>query len=216
MLPRWAGAIPSGIAYGVAARAVGVGALDAQIMSLTVFTAPGQITAVSLLGSDSTLIATFIRVMAVNAQMPLLGIAAARQIRPTRFQKSHFALMLTDAAFGIASARQPLRHYVLVGAGVSMYIGWNAGTALGVTAGGAMGDLAGSGLDFVIALSFLAVLVPLIRDRSTVATVLAAAIVAVAGFQVAPIGIAVLAAGLVGSIVGVMVARHQDRSGGRV
>ena len=208
MLPLWAGAIPSGIAYGVAARAVGVGALDAQIMSLTVFTAAGQITAISLLGEESAIFATFITVMAVNAQIPLLGIAAARQIKPTLFQKMQLSLLLTDGAFGIAAAREPLRHYVLVGAGVSMYLGWNIGTAIGLTVGSAVGDPASSGLDFVVPLSFLAVLVPLIRDRSTVVTVLTAAIIAVAVFQFAPIGVAVLSAGVGGSAAGIATSNR--------
>lgn len=214
MLPLWAGAIPSGIAYGVAARAVGIGALDAQVMSLTVFTAAGQLTAVSLVGSDSTFLATFITVMAVNAQIPLLGIAAARQLHPKIFQKLQLSLFLTDGAFGIAAAREPLRHYVLVGAGVSMYLGWNIGTALGLTAGGAVGNPASSGLDFVVPLSFLAVLVPLIRDRSAVATVLTAALVAIAVLQIAPIGFAVLAAGVAGSIAGVTTSRQTSGGNG--
>ncbi len=215
MLPLWAGAIPSGVAYGVAARAVGIGALDAQLMSLTVFTAAGQITAVSLIGSDSTLVATFITVMAVNAQIPLLGMAAARQLRPTLFQKMQLSLLLTDGAFGIAAAREPLRHYVLIGAGLSMYLGWNIGTALGLTAGNAIGDPARSGLDFVVPLSFLAVLVPLIRDRSTIATTLTAALVAVAIVQIAPIGVAVLSAGITGSVVGMTISRRRVQSGNR-
>ncbi len=212
MLPLWAGAIPAGVAYGVAARAVGIGALDAQFMSLTVFAAAGQITAVSLIGSDSALVATFITVMAVNAQIPLLGIAAVRQLHPTRFQKLQLSLLLTDGAFGIAAAREPLRHYVLVGAGLSMYLGWNLGTALGLTAGGAAGNPATSGLDFVVPLSFLAVLVPLIRDRSAVAAVLVASLTAITVLQIAPVGVAVLAAGVIGSATGVAVSRRSERS----
>jgi len=212
MLPLWAGAIPSGLAYGIAARAVGIGALDAQLMSLTVFTAAGQITAVSLIGSDSALVATVVTVMAVNAQIPLLGMAAARQLRPSLFQKLQLSLLLTDGAFGIAAARAPLRHYVLIGAGLSMYLGWNIGTALGLSAGGAVGDPAGSGLDFVVPLSFLAVLVPLIRDRAAIATVLAAAFVALIVLQFAPIGVAVLAAGVAGSAAGMAVSSRSTRT----
>lgn len=208
MLPLWAGAIPSGIAYGVAARAVGIGVIDAQILSLTVFSAAGQLTAVSLVDSDSSLIAIFVTVMAVNAQIPLLGIAAARQLRPTFFQKTQLSVLLTDGAFGVAAAREPLRHYVLAGAGISMFLGWNIGTALGLTAGEAIGDPASSGLDFVVPLSFLAVLVPLVRDRPAVATVLTAAVVAIATLQFAPIGVAVLAAGLAGSIAGMTFSNH--------
>lgn len=205
MLPLWSGAIPSGIAYGVAATSVGIGAFEAQLMSLIVFTAAGQITAVSLIDAGSSLLTTLITVMVVNAQFPLLGIAAARRLRPSLGQRAQLSLLLTDAAFGIAAAREPLRHYVLVGAGASMYLGWNIGTALGLTVGNAFGDPRAIGLDFVVTLSFLAVLVPLIKARPELATVVVATLVAVAVLQFAPVGVAILAAGAVGSLVGAVL-----------
>jgi predicted branched-subunit amino acid permease len=49
MLPLWTGAIPMGIAYGVAARGAGFGLGETLLMSLTVFSAATQVSAVSLL-----------------------------------------------------------------------------------------------------------------------------------------------------------------------
>ena len=210
MLPLWAGAIPSGMAFGVAARAVGIGPFDAQLMSLTAFTAAGQLTAVALIDSGSTLVGTLVTFIAVNAQIPLLGMVAARELRPSWLERMQLTLLLTDGAFGVAAVRRPLRHYVLVGAGLSMYLGWNIGTALGLTVGVAVGDLAGSGLDFVVPLSFLAVLVPLVTDRATVAAVLVAGIVAFVALDVAPAGVAILAAGVAGSLAGVMAGSSAD------
>ncbi|MGN6810562.1 MAG: hypothetical protein ACTHMP_06785, partial [Thermomicrobiales bacterium] len=37
LIPLWTGAIPVGIAYGVAARGVGLGLVETLLMSLTVF-----------------------------------------------------------------------------------------------------------------------------------------------------------------------------------
>ena len=45
------GAIPSGIAYGVAAHGAGLGPGETQLMSLVVFSAAAQVGAVALLGA---------------------------------------------------------------------------------------------------------------------------------------------------------------------
>jgi predicted branched-subunit amino acid permease len=215
MLPLWSGAIPAGIAYGVAATSAGIGDLEAQLMSLLVFTAAGQLTAVSLIDAGSSLVATLITVTVVNAQLPLLGIVVARQLKPTNLERAQLSLLLTDAAFGIAASREPLRHYVLVGAGLSMYLGWNIGTAIGLTTGKALGDPAEIGLDFVVPLAFLAVLVPLVRNRPAIATVVTAALVALVMLQVAPLGVAILVAGAAGSAVGVALSSAEGPAGGK-
>lgn len=212
MLPLWSGAIPSGIAYGVAARAVGMGAFDAQLMSLIVFSAAGQITAVSLIDAGSGLAATLVTVLAVNAQLPLLGIAATRQLRPTGVQRLQLSAMLTDGAFGVAATREPFRHYVLIGAGFSMYLGWNIGSAIGLTAGNALGDPTSVGLDFVVTLSFLAVLAPLMRSRAALGTVVIAAAIALLMLQFVPVGLAILAAGGGGAAAGVLLAGDEEPS----
>src|SRR5436309_10521498 len=54
LLPLWSGAIPAGIAYGVAARAAGLSVPETQVMSLVVFSAAGQIGAVSLLAGGAS------------------------------------------------------------------------------------------------------------------------------------------------------------------
>jgi hypothetical protein len=51
MLPLWTGAIPVGIAYGAAAREAGLSLAETQLMSLTVFSAAAQMSAVALIGA---------------------------------------------------------------------------------------------------------------------------------------------------------------------
>src|SRR2546423_15475872 len=80
LLPLWSGAIPAGIAYGVAARAGGLGVMETQLMSLVVFSAAGQIGAVSLLASGASPVLLIGTVMALNAQLLLLGLAIGRQL----------------------------------------------------------------------------------------------------------------------------------------
>ena len=70
LLPLWAGAIPSGIAYGVAARSAGLGLGETQLMSLVVFSAAAQVGAVSLLGAGAPVAVLIGTALALNAQLP--------------------------------------------------------------------------------------------------------------------------------------------------
>ena len=48
LLPLWAGAIPAGLAYGVAAGGAGLSPAEAQLMSVVVFSAAAQVSAAAL------------------------------------------------------------------------------------------------------------------------------------------------------------------------
>jgi predicted branched-subunit amino acid permease len=166
MLPLWTGAIPSGIAYGVAAHAAGWSPFAAQVMSLTVFAAPAQFVAVER-GTDSSVVLMLANGLALNAHLPLLGLAVAKSCRSEPRQRLLTAWFLADGAFGIASSLGPLRLPALLGAEVSMYAGWNLGTAIGLGSGSVING-ATRGLDLVVPLSFAAVLDPMLRGRTEV------------------------------------------------
>jgi predicted branched-subunit amino acid permease len=208
MLPLWAGAIPSGIAYGVAAQTEGLGIGATQLMSVIIFSSAAQISVVALLGSGAPFLLLLGTVLALNAQLPLLGLAIGKQLRPSWPQRLLAAFFLTDGAFGIAAALGRLRLPAILGAGVSMFVGWNLGTGLGVALGRILPDPRRLGLDFVITLSFLAVLVPLIRTRATGLVALVAALATLLLVRIVPSGIAVLGAGLAGCLAGALASRR--------
>ena len=207
MLPLWTGAIPSGIAFGVAAHAAGWSPLAAQVMSLTVFAAPAQFVAVER-GTDSSFVLMLATGLALNAHLPLLGLAVAKSCRPKPRQRMLTAWFLTDGAFGIASSLGPLRLPALLGAGVSMYAGWNLGTAIGLVSGSIISG-ATPGLDLVVPLSFAAVLGPMLRGRTEVIVALIAVFVASTVRTFAPAGVAVLAAGAVALLVGQIITERR-------
>jgi predicted branched-subunit amino acid permease len=209
LLPLWAGAIPVGVAFGVAARGIGLGMWETQLMSLTVFSAAAQVSAVSLLGEGVSTLLLVATAMALNAQLLLLGLAVGRQVRPAGIGRLVTAWFLTDGAYGVAVGQGRLRLPVLVGAGVSMYLAFNAGTAIGATAGSAVPDPRRFGVDLVAPLTFLAVLVPLVRTRTAALVALVAGGTAVLLAQVASGGVVVLGAGLAGSAVGAWRTRER-------
>lgn len=82
-----------------------------------------------------------------------------------------------------------------------MYVAWNVATAIGVVGGGSLpsGSL---GLQLLAPLTFLAVLVPLVRTRSSLLAALSAVAAALAIGRFAPNPVAVLGGGVVGGVVG--------------
>lgn len=206
LMPLWAGAIPVGIAYGLAARGAGLSVVEAQMMSLVVFSAAAQVSAVSLLDDGASSMIVLATALLLNVQLLLLGLAAGRASRPRWLGRLLGAGFLTEGAYGVAIGSGRLTLPGLIGAGASMYVAWNLGTALGVTVGDAIPDPRGIGIDLVAPLTFLAVLVPLVRTRPALVTALVAGLTALALTQVAPTGVAVLGAGLGGSMAGAWAA----------
>jgi branched chain amino acid efflux pump len=212
LLPLWSGAIPAGVAYGVAARSAGLGVVETQVMSLVVFSAAGQIGAVSLIAGGASPLLLIGTVMALNAQLLLLGLAIGQQLRLSWLERLATAWLLTDGAYGVSLGVGPLRLAVLLGAGASMYTGWNLGTALGAGVGAALPSPGAFGIDLVAPLAFLAVLVPLVGSRPALLVAVVAGVTALLLSRVAPGGVAVLGAGLIGCTVGAWATRSEVRS----
>jgi predicted branched-subunit amino acid permease len=215
MLPLWFGAIPSGLAFGVAADHAGLSPAEAQLMSLTMFSAAAQMGGIALLGAAAPAGLLLATVLALNAQTLLLGIGVGRQIPLSPARRALVAWFLTDGAYGVASARGPLTLPGLVGAGVSMYLAWNLGTALGSFAGTFPVDPRRFGLNLVVPLAFLAVLVPLLRTRATRVTAVTATLGILLLSGRLPVGLAVLGAGSMGIAAGAWMDHRRGPSSRR-
>ena len=208
LIPLWVAAIPSGIAFGVAARGTGLGAIEAQLMSLLVFSAAGQVGALALLTEPLPRPLLIGAVMLLNAQLLLLGLAAGRQLRPRWPARLGAAFFLTDAAFAVAAAGARLRLAALAGAGVSMYLAWNGGTALGLLMGQRLLAVRDLGIDFVLPLIFLALAIPTVRSRATCGVALIAGLGTLLLGRFIPSGLALLLAGVIACLCGAWWTRH--------
>ena len=214
LMPLWTGAIPVGIAYAVAARGAGLSFLETQLMSLTVFSAAAQLSAVSLIASGTPVVVLIVTALTLNLQLFLYALTAARENRPSARRRLLTAYFLTDGAFAVAVAGGRIRLPVLLGAGVSMFTAWNAGTLIGASAGAILPDLTPLGVDFVAPLTFLAVLVPLVRSRPALLTVLVAGVMALILNRFIP-DLTVLGAGVAGSVAGAWSSHWFNRNSPR-
>lgn len=212
MLPLWTGAIPTGVAYALAATDTGLSWLQTQVMSLTVFSAATQVNGIVLIEEQASLLVLIGIAILLNAQLLLLGIAANRSGKLALWQRLGIAWFLTDGAYGVAASTGPLRPATLFGAGVSMYLGWNLGTALGLLAGGLLSDFQGLGIELAVPLAFLAVLLPLLRTQAGLTAAVIGGATVLLSESLLPTGVSVLLAGLLGSATGAWLGQRPRAS----
>jgi predicted branched-subunit amino acid permease len=106
------------------------------------------------------------------------------------------------------SGDAPHRHWFLFGACAALWVCWQATTAIGVFGGGAVPE--SWSLDFAIVVTFVAILVPAVRDRPAIAAGAVAAVIAALGFRW-EYGSGLLAGVLAGIAAGVALDRIAGR-----
>lgn len=213
ILPLILGAIPFGIIFGTLAVGAGLSGWQAMGMSLLVFAGSAQFIAITLItggvGAAVVLLTTFV----VNLRHALYSAAMQPFVRhlPNRWRVP-LAFWLTDEAFAVIQHRyarddgSPHRHWFFLGAALTMYIGWQLSTLVGIAFGKAVPDIASWGLDFAMIATFIGIAVPMMRNRPQVASALAAGAVALLCWQL-PYKLGLVAAALAGIVVGVWLER---------
>lgn len=202
MVPLWAGVVPFGAAYAVTARAAGLSLLDTQLMSLLVFAGGAQFSAAGLVAAGAgpwTLVAT---TFLINVRHVLYGLALSATTPLRGWRRVAAAHLLTDEAFGVHVAHGRGRAPFLLGAGLSLFVVWNAATFVGALFAHRVPDPAAIGLDLVFPLAFLALLLPLLVHRVALVVAASAGAIAWALAPLAGFGVAVLVAGVAGAALG--------------
>lgn len=210
--------------YGVIALASGLPPLLAQAMSAIVFAGSAQFIGVQLIAAGTPLAVLWLTTFVVNVRHLLYSASIATYSRHlSRPWRWLLAYLLTDEAFVVAilhyekeekwDAASPdyqenqvklhpisYKHYYLLGTGLALWTCWQLSTAVGIFLGAQIP--ASWSLDFTLALTFIGMVVPLLKNRPAVAAALTAGIVAVAAYQL-PYKLGLIAATLAGIVVGV-------------
>ena len=185
--PLLIGAAPFGIIYGVLAISAGIPVVMAQAISLIVFAGSAQFIAAQLIGAGASGLVIVLTTFTVNLRHALYSASIAPHVKdlPQRW-KWALSYLLTDEAYAVAiahyrhNAGEPNRHWYFFGAGLALWGTWQASTAAGIFLGTAVPHE--WSLDFTLALSFIALLVPVLRTRADLVAALVGGVVAVAAF----------------------------------
>lgn len=196
--PLAAAVLPFGIAFGLLATSAGFPGPAAILMSLTTFAGSAQFASASILNTGGTAGAAIAAALMLNARYAAIGVSVASVLRGGWARRLAEGQLVVDESWAV-SVTGPGRHdrRLLLGAGAALFAAWNVGTLAGVLGGDVLGDPQDYGLDAAFPALFLALLVRQVHDRRGVAAALGGGAVALALVPVLPVGLPIVAAGLV-------------------
>jgi len=216
-LPLLLGVFPFGMIYGVLAMQALVPAAAAQAMSSIIFAGSSQFISAQLLAQGVPAIVLVGTVFIVNLRHALYSASIMPYTRHlSGWWKALLAYFLTDEAYVVAIAHYfedtPVerKHWYFLGAGLTLWTGWQLSTAAGIFLGAQVP--ASWSLDFALALTFIALVVPALKDKPSVAAAVTAGIIALAAHPL-PYKLWLIAAAFGGILAGLITEELCKRSG---
>lgn len=176
------------MACGAYAIEQGISSPLALMMSAVIFGGASQLVAARLIGAAEPGVVVVLAVWLVNLRHMLYSASLAPHVEHlSRRWRALLAYLLTDEAYVVAVTRYvspeapPHRHWFVLGSGVALWVCWQVTTVAGVAAGAAVPE--SWELEFALPLTFIAIVVPALRDRPAIVAAAVAAAIAVAGFD---------------------------------
>lgn len=207
-VPLAPGVVAFGLLYGVMARQVGFSPWEAWAMSLIVHAGSAQFVALGMweTGSAAAIILT---TLAVNLRHLLMGASVVPHLRGLPWPwKALLALWMSDESYALTIAEYEQgrgSHWYFLGANIGIYLAWPTGGLVGALLGTAIPDPSRYGLDLIFPLAFLGLLVSFLKDRISVTVALTAGGLALMGACLLLGKWYVVAAGLLGSTLGLLL-----------
>jgi 4-azaleucine resistance transporter AzlC len=182
ILPLNIAVIPWAVLAGSYAVDAGLTAWQAQMMSLTVFAGSAQLVATGMFKAGVSLATMLLTTFIISSRHFLYSISLREKISPlpTRW-RLFLGFLLTDELFAVCSSQstQSFDRWYAAGAGGSFYLVWNAASFIGIVAGGQFPALNEVGLDFAVAATFIALVIPQIKSLPILTSVLTALLTSV-------------------------------------
>jgi predicted branched-subunit amino acid permease len=212
-LPFLFGVAPFGLVTGVAMSAGGIPPLEAMVLSVVVYAGASMLAATQLLVGGTPVAVILVTALFINLRFMIYSAS----IRPHlaglaphwRLAAGYF---LADNAYGVSIARftehpdMKGKAGYYFGAAVPVWLTWQAAVGAGIALGA--GLPAAWRLEFAAPLAFIALTVPLLRNRAMVAAALAAGVTAIAASGL-PLRLGIAAAALAGLAAGMLASRRR-------
>lgn len=208
-LPLLIGVFPFGMIYGALAINAGLSPMASQLMSSIVFAGSSQFITAQLVHDTVPEIVILLTIAVVNLRHALYSASLAPYVAalPMRW-KVLLSYLLTDEAYAptiLHYEKEGLKsysHWFFLGAGLALWSNWQLSTAIGVFLGSAIPE--SWSLDFALPLTFIAMVVPALKNRPAIAAALSAGITALAAYAL-PYKLGLILAALVGIVVGTLL-----------
>jgi predicted branched-subunit amino acid permease len=207
------GIVPFGVITGVAMVASGIPPLVAMLMSVLVFAGASMVASAQLLAAHAPVLLVVLATLVINLRFMMysasLRLHFAHAPLGTRLA---VAYLTADNVYGLMLGRfgehadDPGKLEYFLGAGLVVWATWQVAVAAGILIGA--GVPAEWRLEFAAPLAFIAISIPFLRDRPTVAAAIAAA-AAILLAQDLPLKLNILLAAGVGILAGLLFERRK-------
>jgi predicted branched-subunit amino acid permease len=211
-VPVLLGIIPFGVITGVAMVASGIPPLVAMLMSVIVFAGASMVASAQLLASNAPVLLIVLATLIINLRFMMYSASLRLHFAgaPLRMRLA-IAYLTADNVYGLLLTRfaehpdDPGKVEYFLGAGVMVWIVWQGAVLAGVVIGA--GVPPAWRLEFAAPLVFIALTIPFLRDRATIAAAIAAGAVVVL-LQDLPLRLNLVVAAAVGIAVGLMIGKR--------
>ncbi len=211
--PLLIGVFPFGLIYGTLALGAGLTPISAQMMSSIVFAGSSQFIAAQLIHDAAPGIVIILTIAVINLRHVLYSASIAPYLENLSPRwKGLLAYLLTDEAYAATiihfeeEGLTPTSHWYFLGAGSSLWFTWQVSSAFGILLGTAIPS--SWPLDFALPLTFIAMVMPVLKDRPVIASALSAGVVALLAYNL-PFKLGLILAALIGIFVGVILERQK-------
>ncbi|MEN9753616.1 MAG: hypothetical protein RL670_1307 [Actinomycetota bacterium] len=195
-----------GISFGALSVAAGLDFWQTQVLSLLMFSGGSQFAFVGVIagGGLAAVGPAIVSAWLIGVRNGFYAIRMSSLLGVTGLLKTISAQITIDESTAVATAQDTVpkarRGFWLTG--LAVFVFWNSFTAVGALLGGIAGDPSQFGLDAAAAVAFLALVWPQLRSLQANTVAAGSFLVAVSLSPLLPVGLPVIAAGLVGILVG--------------
>ncbi len=182
MMPLSIAVLPWGLLAGSFAVESGLTVMESQALSAILFAGSAQLVATGMLKAGAGLFSLLLTVFFITSRHFLYSVSMRSKISPMSLRwRLLLGFLLTDELFALLNHQDDARfnRWYAFGAGFSFYLIWNLATLVGIIAGHAIPNLNSLGLDFAIAATFIAIVVPNMKTLPVKISVLAGLVMSV-------------------------------------
>lgn len=216
MMPLNLAVFPWGILCGSLAIQRDFSILEALLMPMIVFAGSAQLVATELIANNAPLATILFTTFIISSRHFLYGLALRDKmsVLPNKWRFS-LGFLLTDELFALSGHKKALigtaRLIYALFAGGSFYICWLMWNVIGIFAGSYLPDLTTLGLDFAIAVTFIALVIPNIINFPIFVTVVISGVCSVV-FKLHGFELDLVFSSIIGMTAGYLSLRYLPKS----
>jgi len=189
-LPLMFGMIPFGLAYGIMGKSIGLSSGETIAMSILVFAGAAQFICLPMFVEGASLTMIGFTTLLINLRHLLMGASLAPYMNGLSMPfKALLSFGMADETYAVTIHRAQTGGYsgfYQLGSNATCYLLWVVSTVGGVILGSRISDPLSWGLDFAMPATFLALLIPLLRDKVSIVVCLVAVVVSVGSVILIP------------------------------